>query len=142
MTAPIPISKGKRWRLRMQCATEHTEQVSLIRWARLQTGQHPELGLLFAIPNGGARNLVTGRRLKDEGVRAGVPDLCLPVARKGLHGLYIELKRVDGGTLSAAQRQWIASLESQGYAVVVARGWQHAARALAAYLTDADALSS
>src|SRR5262245_64718583 len=51
--------------------------------------------LCFAIPNGGARDVITAGRLKAEGVRAGVPDVCLPVARAGYHGLFLEVKRPD-----------------------------------------------
>lgn len=43
---------------------EHNEQVALFDWARQAEGRFPELGLLFAVPNGGARNVVTGTRLK------------------------------------------------------------------------------
>lgn len=43
---------------------EHYEQVALFDWARQAEGRFPELGLLFAVPNGGARNVVTGTRLK------------------------------------------------------------------------------
>ena len=72
--------------------SEHDEQAALFEWATWHTSQCPELGLLFAIPNGGHRHPVVAARLKAEGVRAGVPDICLPVARKGYHGLFVELK--------------------------------------------------
>jgi hypothetical protein len=68
-----------------------------------------------------------------EGVRAGVPDLCLPVARKGYHGLYLELK-VGRNTISDLQEQWIDALREQGYFVDVAWGWQAAAQVIADYL--------
>jgi len=62
------------------------------------------------VPNGQYRQ---GQRM-EAGMRRGVPDLCLPVARHGYHGLYIELK-VAGGRLSEAQDGWIAALTKQGY---------------------------
>lgn len=65
---------------------EHSEQVSLFRWWKLRYRDHP--ALLFAIPNGGARDRITGKRLKDEGVRAGIPDICLPWPSGGYHGLF------------------------------------------------------
>lgn len=38
------------------------------------------------------RDKATAVALKRQGVKAGVPDICLPVARNGYHGLHIELK--------------------------------------------------
>ena len=55
--------------------TEHTEQVALFDWARANEPRHLQLGLLFAIPNGGKRHVGTGRKLKAEGVKSGVPDI-------------------------------------------------------------------
>lgn len=73
--------------------TESVEQQCLFRWAAFQSGRFPELALLYHVPNGGSRKKAEAGRFRAEGVKAGVPDLCLPVARGGFHGLYIELKR-------------------------------------------------
>jgi hypothetical protein len=53
----------------------------------------PDVYLHGRVPNDGLRPTVTAARLTTEGVRRGVPDICLPVARGGYHGVYIELKR-------------------------------------------------
>jgi len=62
---------------------EHIEQVHLILWT--DGGEiadhYPNARKIFAIPNGGHRNVVVAGKLKAEGVRAGVPDLCFPEAR-------------------------------------------------------------
>lgn len=50
----------------------------------------------------------------EAGVKAGIPDLLLPVARHGYHGLYIELKRL-GDTLRDSQEAMLPRLEAQGY---------------------------
>jgi hypothetical protein len=50
----------------------------------------------YAVPNGGYRNIYVARKLKAEGVKAGVADLCLPAARRGYHGLYLEMKSEEG----------------------------------------------
>ena len=42
---------------------EHAEQAALVGWARLHEHRLPGLALLFAIPNGGRRDAVTGARL-------------------------------------------------------------------------------
>lgn len=115
--------------------TEHAEQRALITWASLSTGKHPELRLLFAIPNGGARSKAAAGKLKAEGVKPGVPDLCLPVARGGHHGLYLEMKRVKGGTLSPEQKQWHQALTEHGYHVALCKGLQAAQASLITYLT-------
>ena len=85
---------------------EAGEQAALFAWARLAEKQHPELALLFHVPNGGRRDVIEAAHLKAQGVRAGVPDLCLPVARGGYHGLYIELKAARG-RVQDTQREWI-----------------------------------
>lgn len=112
---------------------EHREQKNLFLWAAWHVGQHPELALMFAIPNGGKRDAVTASKLKDEGVKAGVPDICLPVARQGWHGLFIELKW-GYGQASELQKEWSARLTDQGYLAVVVNGWQEAADVLRDYL--------
>lgn len=116
------------------CPTEDQEQAILFHWAALQTAQRPELKLMFHIPNGGLRSKTEARRFKAEGVKAGVPDICLPVARGEHHGLYIELKRLHGGTVSEYQKTWIAALRQQGYAAEVCRGWYEAAEVITDYL--------
>lgn len=122
------------WRLRMPQASEHLEQMALIRWASMMSRRIPQLRLLFAIPNGGARDAVTGRRLKDEGVRRGVPDLFLPVPIPPYAGLFLELKRVGGGTLSPEQRRWLEDLRESGYQAIVCHGWREAVRVIEEYL--------
>ena len=78
-------------------------------------GNYPDLKRIYAIPNGGNRNIVTAKNLKDEGVRSGVPDLCLPVARGGFFGWYGELKRVRSGRLSKEQSEELFALTRDGY---------------------------
>ncbi len=117
---------------------EHAEQAALFRWAAMASARHPALHLLHAIPNGGHRDIRVARKLKAEGVKRGVPDLCLPVARGGFHGLYIELKALDG-TATREQRRWVVALRLQGYRAEVCRGWCEARALIVAYLQgDAD----
>lgn len=114
--------------------TESAEQIALFQWAAWSEGAMPELILLYHIPNGGYRNKATAGRLRAEGVKAGVPDLCLPVSRHGFHGLYIELKRRRGGDTTDNQEEWIAALERQGYKAKVCHGWEMAAQTITEYL--------
>jgi hypothetical protein len=99
---------------------EHQIQAALFRAykARRVPG-----AVMFAIPNGGARDAVTGRLMKDEGVTPGAPDLfCAPF---GERCFFIELKAV-GGSLSKAQKEFHASLVAAGQDVVVCRGFLEA----------------
>lgn len=116
------------------CPTESQEQQTLFEWAELQQQAHPQLKLMFHVPNEGRRSVVTGRRLKSEGMKKGVPDICLPVARRGYHGLFIEMKRLKGGRVSDEQNQWLALLKSEGYAACVCQGWAEAADYILWYL--------
>jgi hypothetical protein len=95
--------------------------------------QYPELDMLYAIPNGGLRNVIVAKKLKAEGVKRGVPDICLPVARHGLHGLYIELK-TENGVVSDDQSNWYAMLSEQGYRARICRGAEQSIAAIKFYL--------
>ena len=112
--------------------TEHQEQVMLFQWA--DWALRPNL--LYAIPNGGKRDIRTAAMLKAEGVKPGVPDICLPIPRGGKHGLYIELKRRKGGTVSKEQEAWIRALMGQGYMCAVCHGWEAARDEILRYLED------
>lgn len=114
--------------------SEHDEQASLFREAMLRSAQDPRWGLLLAIPNGGLRSKATASKLKAEGVRAGVPDLFLPVASRGVHGLWVELKRAKGGRVSPEQEGWAKALIEQGYCVVVCYGADEAIQQIRGYL--------
>lgn len=114
--------------------TESEEQQALFQWVALQRGAFPELSLLYHVPNGGRRSRAEAGRFKAEGVKAGVPDICLPVARGGFHGLYVELKRREKSKTSEDQKDWIKRLSAQGYFAVVCKGWDEAAQAIMLYL--------
>ncbi len=107
-----------------------------MRWATGQLAAWPELRLLHHIPNGGHRGKREAGQLKRMGVKPGVPDLCLPVARGGHHGLYVELKRRDGSRVSSEQRAWLAALHAGGYCALVAEGHEQAIAAIRDYLTS------
>ena len=115
--------------------TEDEEQIIVIRWAEMQAGLYPELRLLHHIPNGGKRSKREAAIFRAMGVRAGIPDLFLPCARGGYHGLYIEMKALDG-KLSAAQCETIDMLRRQGYRCEVCRGADAAIAVLRQYCEE------
>lgn len=119
----------------MNCTPhESAEQAAVFQWAAYRTGVYPELDLLYHVPNGGSRNPIEAARLKAQGVKAGVPDLVLPVARGKHHGLYIELKRQKGGRLSDDQKKWLDELTEQGYLAVRCDGAEAAIKTIEDYL--------
>lgn len=118
----------------LPCPTEHQEQVALFEMAALFASHHPELELLFAVPNAGQRTKAARGRLLAEGLKAGIPDLCLPIARNGYHALYIELKRLRGGTVRPEQKWWHQRLRAEGARVEVCRGFDAAWAAISDYL--------
>jgi hypothetical protein len=116
--------------------TEHAEQVALFDRARLNEAAIPELRLLFAVPNGALRPYKTrrgadgrevryspiGQKLAEEGVKRGVPDVWLPVARGGYHGLVIEMK-CGSNKPTAEQVVWLDALAAEGWLAIVC--WTH-----------------
>ena len=116
--------------------TEAQHQALLIKWTQLPQvrEKYPELKLLHHIPNGGKRDSIEAKHLKIQGVKSGVPDLCLPVARKNYHGLYIELK-TETGRPSDNQKWWIEQLNGQRYKAVICHGWEEAKQCLINYLS-------
>ena len=97
---------------------EHRIQCGCVAWFRLQYPQYRQL--LFAVPNGGARDAITGARLKDEGVTAGVADLILLLPRHGYHALCIEMK-TRHGTQRKSQKEWSEIVSAHGYQYTVCR---------------------
>lgn len=82
---------------------EHRIQCSCVKWFNLK---YPKLkGRLFAVPNGGRRDTVTGGKLKAEGVTAGVSDLILLKSNRDYGALLIEMKK-KGGYQSPSRKEW------------------------------------
>lgn len=119
---------------RRNAPTEADEQTALFSWAAYNRRKYPELELLFHIPNEGKRTVINGARLKAQGMKPGVPDICLPVPNLKYTALYIELKRRNGGKVSDAQRGWIAALNRVGCRAVVCHGWDEAREEIESYL--------
>ena len=150
--------------------TEHAHQRALFAWAanaalfgfnfaweeaaydhrtrehvsqRIWANPVPKLERLFAVHNQGHGDQIRGARAKAEGVKAGVPDIMLPVAQRGIdvmpcNGLFIELKRPKAvkrqGIASDKQFEWLAYLNDEGYIAVVCYGWEHAATTIQNYM--------
>lgn len=109
--------------------SEATEQEAVVQYCEFN--RIP----IFAIPNGGKRNKLEAVNLKRQGVKAGVPDLFVPVARRGFHGLFIEMKYGRNKT-TPAQEAWLCDLSYQGYLAKVCNGYGEAVELLKYYFSE------
>jgi 5-methylcytosine-specific restriction endonuclease McrA len=114
--------------------TEDAEQSRLIEWSRKQSGEWPELAMLYHAANGGYRTKATSAKMQSLGVKKGVPDLILPVSRGGFGAMYIEMK-VGKNKPTIEQAAWISALKESGNVAVVAWGWEQARDLILAYLS-------
>lgn len=131
VTPALPIKKKRTSTSGLE--SERKAQQRLVAWMCEAKILH------FAIPNGANVSPHHRQTLVSEGLSAGCPDLCIPLARGSYHGLFIELKREDGGSgLSELQKKWIASLNHQGYYAVECRGYQRAKECVEWYLSLSD----
>lgn len=116
---------------------ESLTQIQLFEWAKWNTARHPDLALLFAVPNGipihGPQRFAIINSFKQQGLRPGVPDACLPVGRGGFIAKWLELK-TRGGKLSADQEWWCSRLKAAGASVSVCDSFEQAVADLEVYL--------
>lgn len=128
---------------------ESMHQQTVITWCTMKTKLDPEslLQWIYAVPNGGYQlGRAAAGRLIGEGLRTGVFDLGLDVARGGYHGLKIEMKRPaklnakgilipsSAGEVSSDQQRWYMHYERQGYAAHICYGFQEAISVIEEYL--------
>jgi hypothetical protein len=132
-TAPPANRKPSIDKRKPKPPTESQEQVNVVEWMALM---FPHVKFM-AIPNGGNRNVITARRLKREGASAGVPDLFFPEWH-----LWIEMKRTEGGVISAEQRAWHVHLRRIGYTVLECKGAEIAKRAICQHIVMMDEMAS
>ena len=129
------------------CGSESGHQKALFCWAALNIATYPQLRWLYAVPNGFFSTPGQKAKMKAEGLRDGVPDICLPVSYEPFdiqlenryHGLYIELKiekrrNQKNGGCSDEQLEWLAYLNEAGYKAMVCYGWEEAREAIKEYL--------
>ena len=120
--------------------TEREESMKIMAWARLMvsTGQEPRLSLLRCGFEGLRLSMGVRMQMKRQTVSTGWPDLFLAVPRNVGHyqlcGLFIELKRLKGGSVSAEQAIMIGDLNSLGYKAIMCRGADHAISEIKRYL--------
>lgn len=120
---------------------EDAAQAALFQWRAYAVAQYPELKLMFAVPNGGKRSIITASILKRTGVRKGVPDVWLPCQREkiidgircNMSGVVIEMK-APLGYVTPDQKWWLAELNKAGWLAVVCHEWTEARDIIINYL--------
>jgi hypothetical protein len=113
--------------------SEYEEQVLIFEWAQAAQTKYPELKYMFATLNGVKLNIGQAVKAKKSGLKAGVPDIILPVVRNGYSGLFIELK-VNSNKASKEQINFINFLTGQGYFADVRFGATEAVDLIIDYL--------
>ena len=111
----------------VKLSSEDLEQEALISWCEVK--QIP----IVHIPNEGKRSASYAAKMKRMGLRAGFPDLFIPIARGRYHGLFIEMK-YGNGRASGAQQHWLRLLSREGYAVSICYGFDAARHSIEKYL--------
>jgi hypothetical protein len=119
--------------------TEREDSMAVMAWARLmvETGQEPRLRFLRCGFEGLRLTMGVRMQMKRQSVSRGFPDLVLYVPQRypvTYHALFVELKRLKGGTISAEQAIMIGDLQSLGYKSIVCRGADHAISEIKRYL--------
>ena len=99
--------------------SEHDTQSAFMNYVHYREATIPELRWLHAVPNGGARNAVTGARMKAEGTRKGIYDLFWPFPRGEFKGLYLEFKH-GRNKLTPEQEEFGEFVRQHGYKTGVA----------------------
>ena len=115
-------------------SVEHDEQAALFRWAEMMKRKYPELELMYAVPNAARRSPRQGAWMKAEGMKAGVPDVHLPVANGSYIGLWIEMK-AGKNKPSEHQGRYMEALRKAGHRTVVCYSWASAAKDIEEYLS-------
>ena len=142
-------------KVRKIASTEAQEMSRIMGWANYHPKlKHPVFGnILVHVPNEGKRSIIGNSVLFGRGGgKVGFPDLFLPIPKTAhsifvdelnnrieinhlIHaGMFIELKRINGGTVSINQHAWIGYLNSPGYYAVICRGADKAIEEIERYL--------
>jgi len=133
----IPKAKPTpRKQFKTASISEHDEQAALITWYDFACAPQHKLPtcILFAVPNGAHKGRASAGRFKEEGLRAGIPDLFLAHPVGKCPGLFIELKALYGKPPTDHQKVAQAHLRAQGYRVEVCRGFDAARKVIQDYL--------
>lgn len=126
---------------------EHLQQVIFFKYVRAKALTDERYKMIYAVPNGDKRHIAVAKRLKDEGLTSGIPDISVDVACNGYHGLKIEMKSKKGvihkgkvttrkGRLTETQKEYKPLFEKHGYKYVVCYSADEAIKELKNYFNE------
>lgn len=121
---------------KLPCPIEDEEQIAVFDWANGNMKKYPELEYMYHPPNGKYRTMYEAGLLKRMGVKRGVSDIHLPVPKGKYCGLWVEMKRLEGGRLEQDQKIWLSAMKRLGHFAVCCEGWQEAVEYIEAYLEE------
>lgn len=114
--------------------SENEIQADYFAEIALHRRKHPQIEMIHAIPNGAHKSKIARVVYSLTGLKSGVPDVFVPSARCGFHGLYIEFK-TKIGRLTENQKWFIAKLKAEGYLVATCRTSEEAVSLTLGYLS-------
>jgi len=99
----------------MRNSVESQTQIAYFVILALAESKYPQLKWVHASMNGAsASSKAAAAQRKRQGQKAGVADIFIPVARRGYHGCWIELK-IKPNKLSESQIAFLAEMKANGY---------------------------
>lgn len=113
---------------------ELINQKSYFRLLGYIANKVPEVKGIHSIPNSGRRTKWEAQALVTSGLKKGVWDIFVPVARLGFHGMYIEFKYADG-KLTKEQIWFCNYATKQGFHMKIFRDSFEAFRYTINYIT-------
>lgn len=99
----------------MRIGPEDTQLIILMDWVRFNKLDD----FIWHTANERRCSPQHGAILKRKGQKAGVFDITVARASRGYHGMYLEMKSING-KLSESQNKFMANMYKEGYAVKVA----------------------
>lgn len=108
--------RGNKKKRKLYSDEEHLIQCECVRVFRLKYPQFTHN--LFAVPNGGRRDKITGTKLKAEGVLPGVSDLIFLKSNRFYGALLIEMK-TPSNKQQQSQKEWERKITRDGFKYVV-----------------------
>lgn len=121
--------------------SEHAIQAACFDFVRAKEQSDPRYSMIYAIPNGGHRHISVARKLKREGVKAGVWDVAVDVPMRGFHGMRLEFKS-EKGKLTAEQIKMGELYLRYGYVTSVIRNFAQFRSVIEAYLYEPERIGS
>ncbi len=133
---PDRFKKKKKRQSNPKVPYEDVEQKKVFDWSALNEKRYPDLELLNGSLNGFRLTPSLRLKAKQQGLKKGYPDIFLPVRNGEFSGLFIELKRIKGGSVSLEQKEFLKRLNEQGFRAVVCKGHKAAIEVIENYLLD------